>query len=203
VTAGSNEGPLKKFEADLRKAVGLMNCDARMSVGLAVKAAWEFVCADPHLTAQNLQRPFFLLLGALDDLTRGRLDPMLKPISFGNRPIEGTARQQAKGFVCVYIEELTRIGEGVPDACKAVASILAKHKIPIGGGVDIPAWQTVRNWRYRTSKLPPTNTQRFVMDNLREQLAIRREGQAGLSKQDLLGELDGIVKDLGGKLGLG
>jgi hypothetical protein len=173
VTAGLSEGPLKKFETDLRTAVGLMNGDARMSVGLAVKAAWEFVCAHPHLTAQNLQRPFFLLLGALDDLTRGRLDPILNPTSFGNRPVEGTARQQAKGFACMYIEELTRIGERVPDACKAVASILAKHKIPIKGGVDTPAWRTVRNWRYRKSKLPPTDTQLLVVEVCREQLAIR------------------------------
>src|SRR5215472_16905580 len=144
-------GPVKhvfeKFEADLKEAVTLMDGGPRMAVGLAARAAWEFVAAHEEIAAQGLDLPLYHLVAALGDLHEGRAASMLKPAKVKNRPPDSTAKQIAKAYACFCIDLLMSLGDSVENACKAVADILAKHEISFSEKYGTPHWRTIKHWR--------------------------------------------------------
>jgi hypothetical protein len=197
--AAPRDNAFEKFEADLKEAVTLMDSDTRMAVGLAVKAAWEFVDAHKQLAAQGLHRPFFALVAALSDLNEGRLATWLKPAQFGNRPPDSAMRQEAKAYACFCVDQLVKLGESVEKACKAVAEIWNKHGISFGGKLDTPPWRTIKDWRYKVSKLPAGNHQRDFIEALRKDAADNPSNYLGM---DCIAKFDRILQEMGSKAAL-
>jgi hypothetical protein len=195
-TTGGRQPPLGQLEADLKEAVVLMDSNSRKAAGLAVKACLEFVYAHPHLTAQSLSRPLFDLLAALNDLDQGIRSAMLEPALFGNRPPERAVRQQAKAYACFCVDQLKGIGVDVASACKAASRVWEQCHCSFGGRAGTPPWKTIKDWRYRTSKLRGDNTQRVVLETVRREAA---QGMAAgpWSKDEILDQLDRNLRSLG------
>jgi len=176
------------------EALGFIDCDSRRAAGLAVKACLEFVRAHRHLAAQNLTRPLFDLLAALD-LDKGTRPAMLEPALFGNRPPERAVRQQAKAYACFCVDQLIGIGQDLATACKAVAGIWQARRLAFGGRVDTPRWKTIKGWRDRVSKLRDDNTQRVTLEALRA--AAPGMAAVSWSKNEILDLLDRNLRRLG------
>jgi hypothetical protein len=192
----------EKFEADLKQAVGFMERDSRMAAGLAVKAALEFVYAHQHFTEQGLNRPLYALLAALDDLNKGRVAPMLKPRRVDNRRPDSAVRKEAMAHACFCIDQLMELGESVESASKAVADVWAKHKISFGSKYDTPDWKTIRDWRYKVSKLCAGDPQRIVITTMREHAAGDDRKYMGMGKKEFIAMLDRTLSVMGSKAAL-
>jgi hypothetical protein len=187
--------PLAKLEADLKEAVVFMESNSRRAAELAVKACLGFVYAHPHLAAQGLTRPLFDPLAALDDLDKGIRPAMFKPALFGNRPPERAVGQQAKAYACFCVDQLKGIGVDVASACKAASRVWERRHGSLGG-VGTPSWKRIKDWRYRTSKLRGDNTQRLVLETLRQEAA-HGIAAGSWSQDEILDQLDRNLRSLG------
>src|SRR5262249_24087718 len=117
---------LAQLEAGLREAIKHHGVDDRTSAGLALGALLDFLYSQPHLIAENLHRPLYDLLAALEDLDQGRVAPMLHPVQFGNRPPAGTLFRQAIGFAVFAMEQLTVQGDSKTAASRKVSQVWNK-----------------------------------------------------------------------------
>jgi hypothetical protein len=170
VTKDASGAALQRFKAGLKEALARLGQDDRTAARLAVRAALEFVYAHPDFTAEGLSRPLFELLAALDDLGKGRVAPMLRPISFANRHPDAATRKEARGHAIFCIDLLVASGMTVTEASRDVAKVWNAHLTP---GSAEAAWRTVRDWYRRAADVPVGDPQRIVLDTLRKEIPTR------------------------------
>jgi hypothetical protein len=141
-----------------------------MAVGLALGAVLHFLYAHPHLTAQRLHRPLYVLLAALDDLSKGRVAPMLEPAVFENRHPDAAIKREARGHALFCIDLLVASGMSIAAACREVTKVWNAHQTRGAGEL---AWRTVRDWYGRAAHARGDDPQILVLAALRKEMSTR------------------------------
>jgi hypothetical protein len=178
---------LAQLEAGLREAIKHRGVDDRTAAGLALGAVLEFLYAQRHLTAENLHRPLYELLAALDDLNKGRVAPMLEPRQFGNRPPIGATFRQAKGFAVFAVEQLVERGDSRAAACRKVSQVWNKAAPHISRTAE-----TIRSWCIRSPRLPNDDPETVTFTALRQAAERNERVQAA----DILATLSGVLRTI-------
>jgi hypothetical protein len=118
----------------------------------------------------NLSSPIWTLLGALSDLDRGYVVSMLKPNpAVRNRKPDPTLRKVIKAYAAFGIDILRDSGLSTTEACRVVARELVHSRIFSGSRSITPTSKLIKGWRYRMTKLPPTDQSRHLWETLRRE----------------------------------
>ena len=176
---------MAQLEAGLREAIKHCGIDDRTAAGHALGAVLEFLYSQGHLTRGNLHRPLYELLAALEDLKQGRVAPMLKPVTFGNRPPDGATLRQAIGFAVFAVEQLVERGDSKTAACRKVSQVWNKEAPHVSRTPE-----TIRSWSNRSSQFPDDDPATLTLT------AFRKAAQQNTRVQcsDVLATLSGILK---------
>jgi hypothetical protein len=108
---------------------------------------------------------------------------MLKPKRIRHRKSEPGFRkvQRAVAIHCLY--ELLAAGAALEEACKLVATLLRRGGLSIGGRRGTPYWQTIRSWRYDTTRRAPDDQEADAVATFRRECRISRGMPVGEVKR--------------------
>jgi hypothetical protein len=162
---------LQQLEAGLRDANAQLKESSRGAAIAALEAVMDFIHAFPALKGRNLGTAIWALRAALEDLNHGRVVAMLAPTRVDSRRPDPSMRKVAKAYAVCCVDILRREGSNIPEACRLVAKELKGAGFALGGRRSTPAWQTVKGWRDRVTKLPATDPERQTLAGVRKEIS--------------------------------
>lgn len=117
------------------------------AVSRVLIALYAFLEAHPVITAEELHRPFRMLLVAIANLGQGYNPSLLKP--WPRRKPKGIAEQGLIATAALALDEMVRMGEPLAQAAAKVARTIAAAKHQVRPRGDAMLADTVRGWRER------------------------------------------------------
>jgi len=118
---------LQSLEATLKAAKDEMQTDCRGAAITSLQGVVEFINSIPRFESLNLSCPLTAVMAALHDLNVGRVGAMVTPTAgFDNRKPEASFRKVIKAYAIFGVEQLKDAGMTTEEACKFVASELAR-----------------------------------------------------------------------------
>ena len=112
----------------------------------ALNAVVKFIHSTKELRGQLLETPFASLGGALADLEKGAVHPVLEPRIVSGRPPDSTNRASLRGLAAAVMSILMQFGLSRPEAAKKVAEVLCRGGFKLDGRRQM-TWRTVDQWR--------------------------------------------------------
>jgi hypothetical protein len=159
----------ERLKSELLQAQAVVTADSREPVMMALRAMVDFIEAVPGWERLNLSSPIWTLLGALSDLDRGYVVSMLRPNPVvRNRKPDPTLRKVVKAYAAFGIDILRDSGLSTTEACRVVARVV-HGRISLGSRPTTLTWKLIKGWRYRMTKLPPTEQSRHLWEALRRE----------------------------------
>jgi hypothetical protein len=161
------------YESGLKAAREEMASDGRGGAITALQTVIQFTNAVPKWESQSLSLPLTALLSALHDLESGHAVEMLKPKEgIDHRRPEPGFRKVQRAVAIFCVDQLVAAGPPLEQACRFVAALLTRGGMAIGGRSETPPWQTVKTWRYETSRRDPDEQEADALNAFRSECAI-------------------------------
>jgi hypothetical protein len=160
------------FERGLIAARKEMETDSRGGAITALQAVWNFCDALPRWQTINLSLPITALMSALHDLESGQVVPMLKPKVENHRPPEAGFRKVERAVAIFSVEQIVATGPTIEQACRFVVALLKRGGMPVGGRGETQEWETIRTWRYETTRRDPDDQERDALKAFTNECAI-------------------------------
>jgi hypothetical protein len=123
-----------------------MTSDLERGSMAALNAVVKFIDSTKELRGQLLETPFASLGGALADLEKGAVHPVIEPRIVGGRPPDSTNRASLRGLAAAVMSILVQFGLSRREAAKKVAEVLCHGGFKLDGRRQM-TWQTVDQWR--------------------------------------------------------
>ena len=159
------------FERGLIAARTEMETDSRGGAITALQAVWNLCDAFPHWQTINLSLPITALMSALHNLESGQVVPMLKPKMENHRPPEAGFRKVQRAVAIFSVEQIVASGTS-KQACRFVVAVLKRGGMPVGSHGETQEWETIRTWRYETTRRDPDDQERDALKAFRNECAI-------------------------------
>jgi hypothetical protein len=150
-----HRNPLKLFHLNLSESRIAYDNDPRWGTQCALIAVMLLIARLYPEDEEGLAQPFRALTMALRDLEHGVVSPLVARAKVpGKRRIPSpemhvrTIAEMAIRALLLHDDPSAgrSMDERVKDAANRVAAVLKAHRFPIGGQIETPAWEVVRNW---------------------------------------------------------
>jgi hypothetical protein len=188
---------LEQLELGLKRANAQLKESSRGAAITALEAVMAFIHSVPALRGRNLGASIWALRAALEDLDHGRVAAILAPAQVDSRRPDPSMRKVAKAYASCCVDILRREGSSIPEACRLVAKELKGAGFALGSRRSTPDWQTVKSWRDRVTKLPPTDPERETLEGLRKEISRLKFHSVEDAKNFVVEQLQEIFQKMG------
>jgi hypothetical protein len=126
--------------------------NGRIGAFTALAATWMFILAFKATSKEPLFAPIVMLQNALAALDQGLVLPIVKPIRRRGRARSDEAYASLKGHAAATVKILLQTGLDHQQACRRVATQLARLGVRPERGSGTVTATTVRNWCVEVSR---------------------------------------------------